>query len=505
MTALAVLAAASQSWFVATNGVDGGGGGDGSISSPFSTVRQAMVVADYGDTIYLRGGTYRQSINAFTDGTRLHRLDRSQGSAAKQLTIRNYGSETVIITGSDLPGAWVSTNGPTAGLGYWRTPWTNNTRQVFVNGRRLTQIGWTTPLDVYPNTTTNVNIPLVGAITVDGVSVLDQEYSHLSSPWSFYFSGSSMFICLPSEIDPNAELVEISTRRIVNVLYPRVTIKGITFRHSATMIPNGGVPAVSIGALSTLENCTVEDCDWFGASMRDGSKMIGCTFKNNAMGGAIVWGTNMLVSGCRFLTNHYLSYDLRGEAAGMKVIGVPAYLDGSTWQYNEFAYNNGEGLWFDSMSTRPGKSFLINRNYSHDNSSCGLMLEFSTGAWFVNNLSKENRRRALYISQSGDSRVVNNVLLAPELSESAVAIAGGIGPYESTRPRNLWLVNNVIGKDELTSGSYGTNLQVAVYGLVGACTGITNIVLNHNRYLIRGDRPSSDYFYFNNITTTLTN
>ena len=42
-------------WFVATNGLDSN---SGTSSAPFATIMQAQAVAHYGDTVWLRGGTY---------------------------------------------------------------------------------------------------------------------------------------------------------------------------------------------------------------------------------------------------------------------------------------------------------------------------------------------------------------------------------------------------------------------------------------------------------------
>jgi hypothetical protein len=52
---LSVVPVFSATWFVATNGVDSN---SGTISNPFATIMRAQSVAHFGDTVYLRGGTY---------------------------------------------------------------------------------------------------------------------------------------------------------------------------------------------------------------------------------------------------------------------------------------------------------------------------------------------------------------------------------------------------------------------------------------------------------------
>src|SRR5215469_2342731 len=52
---LTVMNGSGATWYVATNGVDTG---DGTISSPFSTIMKAQTMAHSGDIVWLRGGTY---------------------------------------------------------------------------------------------------------------------------------------------------------------------------------------------------------------------------------------------------------------------------------------------------------------------------------------------------------------------------------------------------------------------------------------------------------------
>ena len=59
LTALAAcaLSANASEYFVATNGCDGA---DGSAARPWRTIQRAADVAKAGDTVTIRGGTYRE-------------------------------------------------------------------------------------------------------------------------------------------------------------------------------------------------------------------------------------------------------------------------------------------------------------------------------------------------------------------------------------------------------------------------------------------------------------
>src|SRR5690349_3925780 len=52
----AVAFGAGSSWYVAPNGDDAS---PGSLEKPFATVQRAQQAAGPGDTVFLRGGTYR--------------------------------------------------------------------------------------------------------------------------------------------------------------------------------------------------------------------------------------------------------------------------------------------------------------------------------------------------------------------------------------------------------------------------------------------------------------
>lgn len=88
VVALALLSvpAGAASRYVATNGNDLRG--NGSLATPFATINKAASVARPGDTVFVRGGVYRQTVAVWTDGTEQARI-----------TFRPHGKERVIIDG----------------------------------------------------------------------------------------------------------------------------------------------------------------------------------------------------------------------------------------------------------------------------------------------------------------------------------------------------------------------------------------------------------------------
>lgn len=71
---------------------------NGSFGAPFLSVSKAIAVAQPGDSIQLRAGTYRETIAPVRSGT-----------ATNPITIESYNGETAIISACDLvPGPWTA-------------------------------------------------------------------------------------------------------------------------------------------------------------------------------------------------------------------------------------------------------------------------------------------------------------------------------------------------------------------------------------------------------------
>lgn len=78
-------------YFVATSGSDGN---SGSIDQPFATLSHAHSLAQPGDTIYLRGGTYvLDKVLTLTNS----------GEAGKPITVSSFQGEKVVLDGSGIP------------------------------------------------------------------------------------------------------------------------------------------------------------------------------------------------------------------------------------------------------------------------------------------------------------------------------------------------------------------------------------------------------------------
>jgi hypothetical protein len=144
--ALTVLS--MTNFYVATNGSDSN---PGTLAQPFLTIAKAAGVMVAGDTCYIRGGTYRETV---TPG--------SSGSAALPITYCPYNNEVVTISGANVVSGWsVYTNGIyqatfAGSLG--------DEDQIFVDGVMMNLARW-------PNTSLDVSRPVM-AVAATGRAVV---------------------------------------------------------------------------------------------------------------------------------------------------------------------------------------------------------------------------------------------------------------------------------------------------------------------------------------------
>ena len=122
----------SRSWIVAPWGNDASAG---TLAAPFRTIQRAATLANWGDSVLIRGGTYRETVHPLHSG----------------VTFTRYGNENVTISGADVISRFSNYRG---GIYDARMPWTlgGGNDQVFVNGQMINEARW-------PNTSTNLSRP----------------------------------------------------------------------------------------------------------------------------------------------------------------------------------------------------------------------------------------------------------------------------------------------------------------------------------------------------------
>src|SRR5437764_1008648 len=112
----------STSWFVATTGSDQN---PGTLAAPLHTIQKAASQAHAGDTVYIRGGVYRETVTP-----------ANSGAASAPITFTNYNNEIVTVSGADPITGWTSIgNGKFSAAQSWDLGEGNN--ELFVDGKTM--------------------------------------------------------------------------------------------------------------------------------------------------------------------------------------------------------------------------------------------------------------------------------------------------------------------------------------------------------------------------------
>ena len=120
----------SQStYYVAPSSSGGSDSNNGSIGSPFETIQYGInQLSSGGDILYIRAGTYRETITI-----------NKTGSNGNPITIEAYSSEEVTIDGTvDVTGSWTS-----HGNGIYKlSSYSTNITQLFVDDEPMVNARW---------------------------------------------------------------------------------------------------------------------------------------------------------------------------------------------------------------------------------------------------------------------------------------------------------------------------------------------------------------------------
>lgn len=401
-----------------------------STGAPFRTVQHACDQMRTGDTVWVRGGTYREYVL----------LDRS-GAESVPLSLSGYGDEWPELKGSDVVTNWThETNF------IWKaTNWIFNCQQVFENGAPLRQVGM--PND-YLAGETYIYTPALTAMT-NGSFLCDR-------------TNRCLYIWLSGNTDPSGSVIEASIR--THLLFTGYTNEFLELRHLEARHNNSvayslaGLMGVNIGEHSVIDNCRVQWCDGAGISAKANARFMNTDISHNGFEGAGWSGTNVEMRGCTVLSNNYRGFNEDWSAAGLKVIPPVNEFGrgaaGGIVESNEIAWNYGYAVWFDTCTeTSP---IIIRNNYIHHNgafpghaaSPAAVMLEVTKGARVCNNLIVSNRGIGCWVAASDNVKVFNNVLVGTEgYNEIRVADI----PRWISQEHNEWatlvsneVVNNVV-------------------------------------------------------------
>jgi parallel beta-helix repeat protein len=420
------LPAAAATYYVSPSGNDANDGRD--LTRPFRTVQRGANAAVAGDTVYVRAGTFRETVT-FTN---------KNGTATAPIVLSAYGSERPILKGSQVVTGWTLHSGA-----IWkRTSWTINSQQVFDDGVVLKQIGM--PSSYFTGTDPS------GQVTYTPVGT---GLSSMTAGSFFYDPVSrTLYAWLSDSSNPANSMIEVSTARRVMQMTSNssnIHVKNMTFRHSASAAFEQTGVAVEIGTGCRLEGCDVQWCDFAGVGFGYGhsnAQVINCTVANNGNSGLQGSGhNNFLVSGCDIYGNNYRKFNAMWHAGGMKFT-TDCY---GVIEKSQIHDNIGVGAWFDYCDS--GNLFTVRANRIYNNvgtAGNGIMTEGSKNGLLMNNVISGQEKMGIYVSASDDIRVYNNTVTGTR-GVAAISVSG--------MPRTGKTLSNIQVHNNILSNNVGTN------------------------------------------------
>ncbi len=338
-------------------------------SRQFRTLGAAVARLEPGDTVFVHGGIYRESVA----------IDKS-GQPEQPITVRAAEGEYLILTGTDHITDWTPEPGESR---MYSTPWPHK----FVAWNK----SYTHPDDDYHR--------LIGRceqVFINGYplrQVLERE--QLSRGTFFVdMDAQRLHICPADnqEITRGKAMVEASVRsQVLSVKGDHVVIKGFRLRYAANRAQQGA--AQFSGTHITVEDCVFEYTNAEGAEFKGENITVrNCTFQHNGqLGFGANRAHNLLMTGCTVRNNNTKGFDRGWEAGGNKIcLTRRAVLESST-----FVENRGNGIWFDignedcevrncliADNENAGIFYEISYGlHAHDNVIVGNGFAFTPGAW----------------------------------------------------------------------------------------------------------------------------
>lgn len=351
-----------------------------STNEPFRTVQRALNVVAPGDTITLRGGTYRE-----------HLTSRTHGTESAPISMLAYPGEIPVIKGSREVTNWSLYTG-----NIWRvTGWTNRSQQVLFNGQPLQQIGQ----------------PINPFIVANGLLLEDLVQG------SFFHdaTNSLLYVWLPDNQSPVGQLIEASVGDdlFVFTIGRYYLLDGIDFQHSNVL---GQWPGIYLDESSLMVNCSITYMNYIGILMRSHTRIENCLVAHNGAAGI---NADFASSNVVIIANQVISNNYRGANASMMAAGIRTYASSSfAIVSNYVAHNLANGIWSDfcrddSPKLIHGNTIVHTRAHPArpDNVPVALFVEISQHVLVANNLLFDNEVIGISIAESDHIDAFNNTVV----------------------------------------------------------------------------------------------
>ena len=220
--------ATADDYFVSSAGSDEA---LGTLAEPFATIQRAADVMLAGDTCYVRGGIYRETVTLPLSGT-----------AEAPIRFLAYTNETVTVTGLDLVSGWTVHSGS-----IYRCTVPSEVSQLFADGELMVEARWpNTDTDYFEPTLASVDSATTGSYEAP-ISLTDSALSSFSNG---FWDGAKLWYLPGSQWGSGSSTITTHSGNQLNFLN--------TSRRAALQIESGSKYFL-YGTLNALDAAT----EWF--------------------------------------------------------------------------------------------------------------------------------------------------------------------------------------------------------------------------------------------------
>lgn len=422
VSCLWLSAALAAERFVAQQDSKASDDNPGTELAPFKTIAGGLKGLKSGDTVYVKRGVYREVVILDPNGRDKYPPVPSGRSYQQMTSLAAFPGDEVIVKGSDLIGGWKQHKGK-----IWYTeqaPSPTELPIIFCDDKRLNLIGdWSGRMS-------EMIKGRAGSVEV-WKGRRGQKLEDLEANSCFYDKASNrLYIWLADGGDPNKHQIEITMRSGLSVNGSYMRVSGIKVLQAGAGVG---------GSFNILENCEGSDSAWCGGYVSgEFNTLIGCKFNRNGDSGMGGSGRGHRIIKCETSFNNFLRINAGWHSGGCKFIPFCSdiVMSGHTAAYNIEC----PGIWFDWGNF----NITVENCVVHHNGG-GIMYEVSERGTFRNNVCYENYGRGIYLSNSPDCHVLNNVFFHNGLSGlGAVGVSRGGGDFGDGDDKRLSARNTFV-------------------------------------------------------------
>ncbi len=364
--------------YMATNGSDSNAG---TAAAPYATLSKAYSASAAGDTIVVRGGTYRQGNLTFT----------------KAVKVIAYPGEIPVFNGAQTASSGWTTEGSYQYHSYTAMPVTDGSGISFTTGQNLNGAGdGKFPDQAWVGSAQLKQVQTKGALQAG----------------MFYVESGRLYMMASDVAKGNVEVSNL--RSFVSIQAANTTLEGIRItRFSNTASDYGVVKILENADNATLRNVEVSESAFMAVLVSGSSNLnTGLTFKNvtilsaNWMGVSLNYTDNATFDGVNVTnTDQWDEFSNSPQSGAIKT---------SRTRYtkvlnSQFTNNKGPGVWFDQSNY----DAQVANNIFTGNTGTSFFYEISDKLTFVNNyiVSPSNGERAFKAAGSSGLRLINNTII----------------------------------------------------------------------------------------------